>query len=740
MRSPDLPTTIDLADFESSLRTEIKALNQDNEILSRQDLKASIRSYCKENAVKLGLSEGKALEISAYFFRFIYENPENIKKMWELLYKLSQNATNKLKANEIFNDLLKINPGGETLLWRLVRGIINGDFTIETIDVGTEAVYSIATPEDSIERRKDPSRQTISRILKEQIAEKIVQKPIPNTGEDALRMTVQDRALFFKIFTFLQSDTDAFVNSDAWQEGAGRYFEGISQYLVSMVKSLSVSEGKSNARQKRHRGFIKNVLKTYLKPLLEYCKIMIGNEHEQNPFVADLLFEHYLLSNNLINSDLKEPYYLIIDGKWQNLFGEIRRYIEDDATMYGIPVTAVGRISQSLDTLDEPESFGPQVTGEVPPKMIATVQEIARKEASSAVPMAFDETLPMNTFGNVDTETEQDDWDNIWGTKDNPVNTGKIQTLISEELKRFPNDTEGTENPINPANIRNGKILEPKYIAVIPNTEAEKFLIGKIRKNISKIFEKYRESIKSGTDKNFVSELCRVTKEQISTYNLMLEFILSLYIHNASLRISANKNESDNIFNNISTVFNKFGSNLHIPEEMLKKVGEKNDYTPVLNASDLQIIAEETPSIDSDDFKNLKAFLLSKKVYENFKHIEEIIKDTILTEDLEKLKLFRELNTRIRLAFSPQEGFIYYYEQKKAFIKDTLGTIKKLRGNWITKHLKFGRSKEVRKEMQVYLEELEKVINKTWDKALKPTLNQYGRIMFGSDLYIQKKW
>ena len=491
------------------------------------------------------------------------------------------------------------------------------------------------------------------------------------------------------------------------------YFEGITKHLVSTVENLNVAKAKSDARKKRYRDFISHVLQTYLKQLLDYCKIMLSKKGESNPFAADLLFEHYLISNNLFVESVKEPSVRIIQKKWESLAEKMKNYAEEDATMYGLPTQPPQIMAANL--FGEPANFGPQVTDEVSREDISKVRAITAEEARHVT----DKTLRMGTV------SADDDWDEVWekpSAQANPYAKTAVNLAIKDELSR------------------SADILDPQYIVAIPGTKAERLLIEKIKQDIDDIFSKYKEDIKSGISDTFVEKLTAIAKEKVTTYSMMLDFISRLVAYNEDLRRNLSSYESSNIFDNIVSVFNQLGSSLCIPNEMLRELEEKNDEAHIPNLSDLESLARDIPSIDSEEFGYLKAFLLRKGLYQEFQRIESETKETTIGDDLMQLRSFKDLNTRLRLAFSPSEGFLDYYKQRKLTTENALKTIKKLRGNWFTKYFKFGRSRQVKNEMKTYLDQLESGVKKAWYDSLRLALNQYGRIIFGSSLYIQKEW
>lgn len=725
-----------LTQFEDLLTKNLKNLREKKENVSKQDSKKFIRFFCKKNAAILGLNEEKALQVAQYFFKFTYEDPQTAAKTWELLHSLSENSTNQEAANQIFSELLQTNKDGLTLLWRVVRGIIHGNFSVEATNIDGQNIYHLVTPGNSDERQKDKNRHNISNSLKDQIENDITHKPLPDVGNDAVRMTPQDRDLFFKIFRFMQSDTDALITSNAWQSAISEYLSGIAKHLLSTIKILDV-QGRSDARKKRYRKFILHVLDGYLKSLIEYCKIMVGKQSERNPFASDLLFEHYLLSNNLFVDDVKEPSHRVIEGKWSKLFKEMKIYIEDNATMYGI--RAIGTPEIQRTTNGEIDHFPTQVTDEIPPPPPPEPITTIRKNTKDAID-PVGKTIMMGASAPV---PPTDNWNDVWATAEskNPEmgKTGAVAAILREEIGKFEKNPQGL-----PPAVRLKKRLPSSFsypcVIVAPGTEAEMDLIKLVRNDISVIFSEQADELKSQPSKSFVEKLTQIAKNRVCTHALMIEFISRILVHYEDLSRKLNPHETNNVFDNISTTFNTIGENLSIPTRIVKSLGKQQgsplNNSPIPMSSNLGQIIEGIPSIDSKDFENLKAFLLRKKLHTRFQEIKDELSDKMVKVDIKELESLTELNRRLALAFSPEEGFIYYYKEKEALIDAALKDVGKLAGNWFTKHFKFGRSKQVKEEMQKYLGQLEDSINATWSQALEPTLNQYGKIIFGSDLYL----
>jgi len=677
-----------LHQFEESLVKNIKALSEKKENLSKQDIKAFIRLYCKKNAATLGLSQEKALQTAQYFFKSIYDDPEAVNQMWELLHELSEHSTNPEAVNQIFPKLIETNKGGITPLWQLTSGIIEGSLSVEAVDIGNQNIYHLSTPKDSTERQKDENRQKISSSLKETIKDDIIQKPVPDI--DATKMTQQDNDLFLKIPKFMQDDTDALINSGAWQPLMGDYFEGITKYLLSTINILSVEGTRSDARKKRYRNFIVRSLQVHLKSLIEYCKTTVGKPNESNPFVTDLLFEHYLLSNNFLIDGIKEPSSRIIEKKWSALFKKIQSYVEDNATIYGVHATEIG--TGQMDV----------ATGKTE---IATLQEDFSESAKR--------TIIVGPPVSVSPQT-------------GPQTGPQIKPVEKKHTTRQVYSSSMSASP---------------YIGVVPGTAAEKGLIKLIRADIDVIFFDYAAEVQSKAySKDFVEKLTEIAKTRISTHSLMTGFISRVIFLYNDLLNKSDTNEKNNVFDNISATFNAMGQGLSMPKAILKELDKpkSDDTSNIPLSSDLNQLKACIPSIDSEEFESLKEFLLRKKLYARFSEIENELKNKIIGLNIKRMGVFNELDTKLAIPALAKEEFIYYYKIKEAIINDAFREIDNLTGNWFTKHLKFGRSKHVKEEMQQYSNQLKYTLDKGWNQALKPTLEQYGKIIFGSDLYSQE--
>lgn len=714
-----------LVSFESTLQKRVGELREKQEGITRQDLKTFVRLYCKENAKNIGLKKEEIDQFIPYFLTCLYENPKAKKEIWEFLNELSTHAHDQEKSEALFDQLLEKNDGGVTHLWRIVRTVVRGEYEVQKKDINGQTIYSLAAAENASENLKDAQRQKVSNKLKEKVQSHIIDKPVPDTGTESLHMTKQDRELFFKIFHYLQSDADALITSEAWHPIIGKYFTGITKHLLSTIKLLEVKRNKSSKRKQRYRDFIVHALQTYVKPLLAYCKQMSETPNEANPFATDILFETYLIRNNLLDGP-KEPSYEVIENKWQHLYRQMKRYIEEDATMYGIPVAT-------------PEQFGPQVTDELR-------EDDIQKVRNNAV-NAFNTTLMMGTQSEQPEKNitkEKDDWAEVWAQakkKKEPIrnlvdNTAAISAIITKEIDRFPEMQQKRQETKTPA------MLGSHYLAVVPGTEAEKTLSATVRQDIDSLFSQYHHDITYTHEcKGFTEALVALMKEKISTSLLMENFFTCVLAHYEDLRSKEEKTHSNNIFNNITLAFNRLSQDIKLPSSIAKEIGYKRhkQTSPIPSADVIEKTKNAIPSVDNPSFAQLKMYLENKGLYDQFKEIETLMRDTILETDVLGLGALKKLDQRLKFAISPIEGFTYYhYEQQKA-INDAYKQIKKLSGNWLTKYFKFGRSAKVKEEIEKYSSSLTASIEATWNRSMQPLLISYGTIVFGSDLYVQQQ-
>jgi hypothetical protein len=718
-----------LVSFENTLQKQVDRLREKKEEISRQDLKTFIRFYCKKNAQNLGLTEEETNRFIPYFFTCLYENPEAKKKMWGILYELSNSTQDQEKTEALFEQLLEQNDGGLTHLWRIVRNIVRGEYDVQQKTIEGQAIYAFVPAENAQENLKDPQRQQASKALKEKVQSNIVDKPIPDTGTESIRMTEQDRKLFFKIFHYLQSDADALITSEEWHPIIGKYFTGITKHLLSTIKLLDVKQNKSSKRKQRYKDFIVHALQTYVKPLLAYCKQITETPNEANPFANDILFETYITENNLLDGP-KEPSYTAIENKWQLLYKKMRRYIEDDATMYGLP------------TIAEPDQFGPQVTDELRKDDLKTIRD------NSSI--AFDKTLIMGAQQSPVTkkdgiEKEKDDWADVWENatekkEKEPIqslidNTAAMSAIITKEIDRFPNMQRRNKQAETPT------MLGSHYIAVAPGSEAEGTLLATIRQDINALFSKYHHEITRGNEcDNFTQAMANLMKEKISTPKLMDHFFMCVLAHYEDLRNKEEKPNNENIFNNITASFNHLAQEISLPLPIAKEIGyERNKQSSIPSADIIEEAKNAIPSIDNPAFAALKTYLEDKSLYDRFKKIETLMRETMIEKGIIELEALNKLNQRLRLAVSSIEGFTYYHYEQQKEINDAYKDIKKLSGNWLTKHFKFGRSAKVKQEMEEYLTSLTMALETTWNHAMQPLLVTYGTIVFGSDLYVQQQ-
>ncbi|MBD3156260.1 hypothetical protein GF369_00370 [Candidatus Peregrinibacteria bacterium] len=733
-REQDRSETL-LSSFETTLQKRVGNLREEREVISQQDLKTFIRFYCKKNAQTLGLKEEEIDTFVPYFFTCLYENPTAKKEMWKTLHALSQAGNDHVKTETLFDQLLTLNTEGITHLWRIVRSIVRGEYEVKSKSVEEQAIYTIVPAQNASENAKDPKRQALSTALKEKVRDRIVDKPIPNTGEDSLHMTQQDRELFFKIFRYLQSDADALVTSEAWHPVIGKYFTGITKHLLSTIKLLDVKRNKSNKRKQRYKKFIVHALQTYVKPLLAYCKQMAEDQKEANPFATDILFETYLIENNLIDGP-KEPSYTVIENKWQLLYKQMKQYIEDEATMFGLPAVST------------PEQFGPQVTDELREDDLQTVRERSAKALNATLIMGTQAPPPPQDDA---VQKEKDDWADVWehaiSTKEEEPeksvdaildDTAAMSALITKEIDRFPDIQETNKKP-----KRRSALVGNHYIAVVPGSEAEKTLLATIRQDINNLFSRHHHGITcSHACNDFANEFVSLVKNKISTPQLMEHFFTCVLAHYEDLQHQEDKAHSDNVFDNISAGFNHLAQEINLPLPIAKEIGfkkRKDNPSAIPPTQTIEEIQKAVPSIDDPAFATLKSYLQAKSLYEQFKEIETLMRDNMLETDILKLDALKQLNRRLKLAVSPVEGFTYYHYEQQQTIVNAYKQIRKLSGNWFTKHFKFGRSAEVKQEMKNYLTSLTAALETTWNDAMQPLLITYGTIIFGSDLYVQRQ-
>lgn len=699
-KGPESP----VAKFEKKLQEGITSLKEKKENLSHWDLKNFVRFFCAKEVEKMGLPPEYAAAMAPYFFRFLYEDTENTAQLWELLYNLSQNSNNPEVAEESFDKIFSINNGGTNSMWNVVNGILKGNFSIGATGIGDEKVFYIAG-------QKEPAPDGLAQRLEGNIKTEIKQKPVMNPDEEALGMTQQERDLFFKILDFMENDSEAIINSGTWHCVIEKYFKGVTIHLLSTIKILNVPGTKSDARKKRYKNFVVSVMQNHIRPLRDYCLEIAGKKDERNRFANDFLFEQYLISNNILVNGYQEPSYEAIEKKWDRLFFEMKSHIEDNATLWGL---------RAMDILSEQQA----------PKSVDDLRE----ESSDALTKTI---MGMPAIPEIPKIPDHD--------KKAIERADTIVMAINDELKRAAqSQPPQTMQPKKDKRLSSSAMLVYPYIGVAPGTDAERDLLKAIRQDVTTIFKENEEGIKNTPYcDSFVRKLTDIARNRASTQDSMKEFLSSVVFVYKRLADTSKDSERDCVFENISVLFDSIGSGLHIPKNILANLkdsdsSKKQTNTGMPQLTDVKLTVAEFPSIDSPEFENLKNFMIEKGIYERFREIELDFTQEIVASDVKNLRTFEELNKRLSLAVSQAEGFAYYHNQKAELTDNAIAEIKKLTGNWFTKHFKFGRSKQVKEELKTYSEKLETGVSNTWKLLLRPMILQYGKIIFGSDLYAQK--
>ncbi|MBA4337172.1 hypothetical protein C0416_05395 [bacterium] len=707
---------INVKQLEEKLLRGIKLLKEKKPDCTHKDIKDLVRFFLMKEAESLGISREEALSMAPYFMRLTYEDHKEADKMWEHLGSLSARSKNPLAATQISTEILETTTGGITPMWHLLEKIIKGELTVEQKEAVGGKIYSIESRPNTGEGNQ------IADSVEEKFKDLIKPRPPLNIDEDVLKMSKQDGDLFLKIPRFMQEDSDAIVNSETWHPIIEEYFKGVAQHLISTLRRLNVESSKSNARKTRFKKFIGYIFESYLKQLMEYCKSLAADGNQRNQFASDLMFEHYLASNNLLTQNNKEPEYKVIEERWKSLFMEIKRHVQDEATLY----------MKALDT-------GP--VGQVQPvEQVQTVTQNVRRQTSSeinrtimGIPTLDLPVTPTKSVVGLGKPGQE-------GERRKLETADTIMTrAISEEFGKFPTQPIKLQDEKD-NRLQSSAMLSYPYIAVVPGSQAEQELLNLVNRDVDNLFVQNEEKLKStGECENFIWQLKKIAKTRLSTQGLMSAFFSRVIARYEDLVKKCNEQEKNNVFDNVSGVFNAIGQGSEMPNTITKNLKGENDLKmDIPKASNLDSILTGIPSIESGEFGNLKEFLVKKGLYEKFLQIESDLKEKLLGNDVKDFGVFTELNKRLSIAVSDEEAFVYYYKGKKEVIDAALKKIKGLTGNWFTKHFKFGRSEQVKEEMERYATQLRESICATWDEALKPTIKQYGKIIFGADLYVQK--
>lgn len=697
---------INVKQLEEKLVKGIKLLKEKKSDCSHKDIKDFVRFFLTKEYESFGIeSEQEALSMAPYFMRLAYPDHKEADKMWEHLCNLSSCSKNPAAATQISTEILETTTGGITPMWHLIEKIIKGELTVEQKETSGGKIYSIGKLPTE-EEKNDPKRNQLANYIEEKFKDLIKQRPALKIDQDVLGMSKHDEDLFLKIPRFMLEDSEAIVNSQTLHPIIEEYFEGVANHLSSTFKRLDIESAKSDARKIRLKQFITYIFQHYLKQLMGYCKSLANDRNQKNQFASDIIFEHYLASNNLLTKNNKEPEYTVIEKRWKDLFMEIKRHVQDNATLY----------MKALDTAS-------------PVEQVQTIAQDVQRQSASAINQTIigiaTPTLPVTpTRPVIALETPG---------QDERKKLEKADTMIAVINK------EAREH----RRLESSARLAYPYIAVVPGSVAEKELIEAIKNDIDRIFMENANEIKSTKcSKDFVDRLNKIARNRASTKNSIGEFISRVISNYRKLTTCLKKEESDNVFENISALFDAIGSGLTFPSGIIskKKPVEEKIKIAMPQAHDIDFSIADMPSINpsSVEFENLKKFLKEKGLYERFLEIETTLKNEMIIKDVKNMGAFEDLNTKFLTEESFKEAFIDYYSQKRKFIEDAIEEVEKLTGNWFTKHFKLGRTKQVKEELAQYALYLKRSINQTWDSVLSPAILQYGKIIFGSDLYVQK--
>lgn len=759
MRSVDTQTQSPLQDFEAKISALLENPKMQN---AERDLKKGlIRTILIKSAESLKINDVQAQFFAMYFFHLIENDPDNFKRIWELLKEISDNAENPDKIAPLFTEIVSLNKGGKTFLWRLVHSIVRGDYEVMPATFGGEPIFYLKEPGDSENRRQNQNRQKSNVTLKKAISSEIVDKPLPDGN--ALRGFYPDEIkIFSQIYKYLQDDIDVLIFSSLGPKFAEGYLSNIIQFMHTMIKELEIQPG---GRKSKYYLFIKNIIKNYLQPLLAYAK-KLSEESEKNEFAKDLWLEPYLIQNELLKNYKAQSPFPVIERKWEQLKIQLSEYVRKNisksGTVMGIPTyneeliaalesdltfddfseTPPKAVPVSISTgikgkkaLDQTMAYipSPRLTGEIDQDILAEVNrraEMANKtrEALGDQPIAAEPSIIINP---PDLEElvlkfleEDDDADPI--VQEIRITQVQVAQLKLPPRARAEDDTAPDANKAALANATTDVQIQaqPSHTAKIePINKHEIF------SSVVNIFNSYDDLRTEEGVNELMFELKLIAQKASVSHMLKRDFVQAVMLNLAGTK----REESSSM--DLKHLYEKLGALLS------DTIG-----ATLPSTSTFKLLENHRPKLT--DYPKVGEVLMKKGINTEVRDLEEFIEQ--FEEELRKMEALIAFDDNFKIAPDAVGGFlckakkleegksIRVYPKDSIRLKDKEraamheeGINEKIAGlknlakiAWLSRGFrKIGKRKDLNSETKEYFERLELHFERIKRLAIDPTIN-----------------
>ncbi|MFC1647473.1 hypothetical protein ACFL10_00580 [Patescibacteria group bacterium] len=687
----------------------LEHIESNEEKVTHKQKKSQIREFCITNAHHLGLTADKGRQASMFFFSLLYENPEKAMKMWHILYLMSENASNSALVRDLFIELVTLNEGDSSIIWRFVHGIIKGFYEIEKVDVSGDKIYFAKVPSDSAERENDPKRSETINSLKLILDESVLQKPVQEVNLKKERLSEIEEGLLEKIYTFLQEDSDFLIASaDTTQDEVKKYFIDKITKLGNFCRDLEQGI-KTVRRRKAYKAYLDEALDTYIKPLFAYC-VKLKSDKRKNPFTADIIFEVMLDTGSLYIDNTKAPTAEILDDKWIRLIREIGEYVHENATLFHIP---------SIDAvMIEAEGIGftrPRVTGEidltdVKGATIGRIKDTVLETAAAPVSAKAIARVDPLAVDNADTQPRI------------PV----IKTTRPLALEDFATGTGVQRQRIADQDVRHS--IQQVDALIVPESAIETKWLSEMKKKVDIIFFDLQDDL--GIPSKMI-DLRKRLEEEVVTERVKTPALRQLFASSVLLNLSRLKNKySENTYIKLCSEIRIILSDLvENPPEGLKpniKKMTQDEIAKVHLMSDIELqkLMQAAPSLE--DHPKIGEFLEGKGLTNDIVDFENILK-VLISKQLYQLGTHTDLHQITFAATEPLFAIKAYGEKYKEIIKELKKIRSKAEGFFVTRWF---RNKDLKVEMTAYFDALERFTYEVIENGIAPAVNNFTMLEF----------
>lgn len=716
--------------LEDEIQEDVYA--PENLALSRDQKKAIIRRKCVDLCSNIyRFNRDTAQFFAMPLFKYLEDDPNLFDKLWEVLYKISENAENTDQVLQFYEELNALHPTGTNFLWVLTHSIVRGDYEVLRGTINDDPFYFLHIPGNTKERNKNKNRISSSIAIKESMKGKLITTPIPGLRvQDFMDFDEREEEIFRTIFGTFKQDIDTLLFSSTPHDVLVAHVNWALDLVKKEIDSLEVSDFD---KQKYHLFMDTLIMSEYFGQLLDYAQKM--SEENNNDFAKDILNEPFLIRNRLI-SENGAPHAILdyLKARWRTLIIDLRTKPKT-APKKIRPDSKPENLSQTMafDAATFRERQLPAFAKTEPVQALQAVadtdmEDLVRREEKKV--QSIRRKVKSGTLLFIQTTEESNDGaengflhpsftdQEVPTILRRPDGEFDFESLIKQERDKFGiQDEDHVQEPVRCKSdyeigfIAPGCLLEKQKLREIQQLVNEAFA-NRLRLYDPMEVERLKQVIES------VKPLCANTNLR---KELMTAIIYELKLLQGQSIDEGSSVEYNELYSYLRSLFTEL-------------LASENHGLETKIPTDEEIVAlnETLPELDPcgvpelSDHSELKEYLESKGLLGEALKNEKDLRDLLIL-GIKEFQMIIKLYQRVLHATDPISVIPGFKKEIQAKLDSIRKFRKKAQGGFVRKIV---RNKKLNSSMNKYFDALEEYIDTLWDQAIESTINNFQSAYF----------